>query len=158
MSCQPRNPKESFLRRFGLFIAVAFIIQTICNVVAFEYGLIADQQLLANLFDLGQPSVARTMIFAQIILFELVFVFVCKSDTFSLRTMFNDKNINLSVLLSLAMLLLVIYVPYLQTVFKTSSLALEAWGILVLLSLPALSVSWVANHLQSRFSKSLSSS
>jgi len=158
MSCQPRNPKESFLRRFGLFIVIAFVIQTVCNVVAFEYGLMADQQLLANLFDFGQPSVARTMIFAQIILFELVFVFVCKADQFSLRTMFNDKNINLSVLLSLAMLLLVIYVPYLQTVFKTSSLALEAWGILVLLSLPALSVSWVANQLQSRFSKSPSSS
>ena len=128
-----------------------------CNVLAFEYGLIADQHLLANLFDLGQPSVARTMIFAQIILFELVFVFVCKDDKFSLKTMFNDKNINLSVLLSLAMLLLVIYVPYLQTVFKTSSLAVESWGILLLLSLPALSISWVASHLQSRFSKNTSS-
>jgi Ca2+-transporting ATPase len=46
---------------------------------------------------------------------------------------------NLGVISSLALILLVVYVPYLQTIFKTEALGLSQWlEILPLLIIPSL--------------------
>jgi len=127
----PRKTNQSLLAQFGVFIVVAFVIQSICNVLAFES---------ARWFFDGSIELSRTLLFTQIVLFELVFVFVCKAGDFSLRRIFNDKWINLSVLASLAMLLAVLYSPVLNSAFNTVGLNTQHWLYLIPLSLPALFV------------------
>ncbi len=135
MYLPPRKQNKSILSKFGLFIVVTFVIQTICNVLAFEIGSGLDAAGLSNL---QTPSLARTMLFAQIVLFELVFVFVCKGSKFELKKLFNDKLINGSVVISLALLMAVIYLPGIQAIFRTVSLNMQHWMYLLPLSLPAL--------------------
>jgi len=127
----PRETNKSLLSQFGTFIAVAFIIQSICNVVAFES---------ATWFFDGSIELSRTLLFTQIVLFELVFVFVCKAGDFNLKTVFNDKWINLSVIASLGLLMAVLYLPVFNSVFNTVALNTQHWLYLVPLSLPALFV------------------
>ena len=127
----PRETNKSLLSQFGIFIAVAFIIQSVCNVVAFES---------ATWFFDGSIELSRTLLFTQIVLFELVFVFVCKAGDFNLKTIFNDKWINLSVIASLGLLMAVLYLPVFNTVFNTVALSTQHWLYLVPLSLPALFV------------------
>lgn len=138
----PRKQNQSILSKFAIFIIVTFILQTICNVVAFEIGLGLSNSVVE---DLQTPSLARTMLFAQIVLFELVFVFVCKGSQFEFRKLFNDKLINGSVVISMALLALVLYVPTVQSIFKTVSLQAEHWMYLIPLSLPALFIPSIVN-------------
>ena len=142
MDAPPRQAGQSILSKFGVFITVAFLLQTVCNVLAFEFG---SGMGLGLESDLQTPSLARTMLFAQIVLFELVFVFVCKGGKFSLRKMFEDKLINGSVIISLGLLLAVIYLPALQGIFKTVALSFEHWMYLLPLAVPALFIQSLVN-------------
>jgi len=135
----PRNTNQSLLRQFGLFIIVAFIIQSLCNVLAFE---------TAGLFFDGTIELSRTLLFTQIVLFELVFVFVCKGGDFRLKTMFNDFRINISVVISLLMLMFVLYLPFFNEVFQTVQLSLQHWLYLIPLSLPALIIPKIVNTIK----------
>jgi len=147
MDLAPRKQKQSILSKFALFITVTFVIQTICNVLAFEIGSGLDA---TGLSDLQTPSLARTMLFAQIVLFELVFVFVCKGSRFEFKKVLNDRLINISVVISLALLMTVIYVPGIQSIFKTVSLNAQHWMYLLPLSIPALFIPKIVDMLESK--------
>jgi Ca2+-transporting ATPase len=64
-------------------------------------------------------------------LIQLIHVFECKSETRSIFQipLFNNLYLVFAVLISLAMILGVVYIPSLQGIFKTVPLKLDDWFI-----------------------------
>ena len=86
-------------------------------------------------------TVAATMAFVTLSFSELLRAYTARSERYPLMRIgpFKNPNMNWAVLSSAALLLAVIYLPFLQPVFKTFPLALEQWTyILPLLFIPAL--------------------
>lgn len=84
----------------------------------------------------GSLTEARTAAFVTLVLTQLIHVFECKSETKSLFQipLFNNMYLVVAVLCSLAMILGVVYIPPLQSIFKTVPLDISAWMITVGLS------------------------
>jgi len=126
MQRKPRNPKETVIHSSFPFIIMAGILGFIITIAAFltelPYGL----------------EKARTMAFTTTIMFQLFFVFNCRSEkrsVFSINPLTNKKLI-LSVAFSILLQLLVLYVPFLQVMFQTVPLGIFDWlKVLVLSSL-----------------------
>lgn len=135
MQSPPHPKKENIFKKFFPFITVAAISQTLINLAVYFYGANLDKKFGIDTADLSGPSFARTMVFTQIVLFELFFVFVCKEEkNFKIKNLFNNKYLIGAVLISFILQIIMIYTPFMQTVFKTKPLQMEQWGILILLS------------------------
>lgn len=135
MQFPPHPKRENIFKKFFPFITVAAISQTLINLAVYFYGANLDQKFGIDTANLSQPSFARTMVFTQIVLFELFFVFVCKEEkNFKIKQLLNNKYLVGAVLISFFLQLMMIYAPFMQTVFKTQPLQMEQWSILVLLS------------------------
>lgn len=80
----------------------------------------------------GSVESARTAAFAILVLTQLIHVFECKSETKSIFEipLFNNILLVLAVLSSLAMLFAVLYIPFLQEIFKTVRLTMDEWVII----------------------------
>jgi len=74
-------------------------------------------------------TLARTGAFVTLVLTQLTHVFECKSEHKTLFEvpLFNNIFLVLAVLCSLTMILSVVYLPFLQPVFKTTALSLNEW-------------------------------
>jgi Ca2+-transporting ATPase len=93
---------------------------------------------------------ARTAVFADVVAFELVFVWNCRDEyrwvwQTSLR---GSKALISAVLLSIVLTLATIYVPVLQGLFGTYSLGFDTWALVILTSLPVLLIPphWIFGH------------
>ena len=93
----------------------------------------------------GAPVEARvlseTFAFVTLSLSELFRAFTARSEFFPLTKIgiFGNKNMNVAVLVSVVLVLMVIYVPFLQTVFDTAALRLVDWAeILPLVLIPSI--------------------
>lgn len=129
---KPHPKKENILKKFFSFILISSIVQTVINLLIYFYGRNLDIIAQIDTYDLSVPSYARTMVFTQIIVFELIFVFICKEDKkINFKTFISDKKILLAVLFSLVLNLTIIYTPVLQNVFKTVSLGIFEWLIII---------------------------
>lgn len=116
MKKPPRKPNESFFSDGLMFkIVIRGALIGLCTLACFttllkgEYGIDA----------------ARTGALTTLIVSQLVHVFECKSETkgiFSINYFNNIKLIG-AVIISLAVLAAAVYVPVIQTVFSTVSLA-----------------------------------
>jgi Ca2+-transporting ATPase len=75
----------------------------------------------------------HTIIFTSTVLFELFFVFNCRSEKHSVfrSNPFSNKMLVLAAAFSLLLQLAVIYVPFLQTLFKTVPLTAPDWLLVV---------------------------
>lgn len=142
MSKPPRNPKKSILDEMKAFIVVSTIILSIAGFIAFFYGLQIDQMNGVDLFNLSQPSKARTMAFTTVVIFELFLVFSCRRENKTALELnpFGNKWVVLAVISSLALQLLVLEIPFFQLVFKTTSLSIIDWLVIILLSLSSVLV------------------
>jgi Ca2+-transporting ATPase len=148
MSRQPRPPSESIINRE---MWVRIVIQTIAiatvTLVAYWIGLGIDQ---------GHPHLAGTMAFVTLSFSELLRAFTARSDHYPLFRIgvFSNKWMIYAVASSLVLLLLVIYAPFLQSVFNTVPLTLSQWEVVLpLLVVPAVVAEvskWVINRLQSQ--------
>jgi Ca2+-transporting ATPase len=127
MDQHPRDPKESILN--GEMI-LGIILQSIS---------IASATLIA--FAIGQRTggvdMGRTNAFITLILGELWRAHTSRSERYSLFKIgiFTNKWAVYATLGSLALLLLVIYVPALASIFNTAHFRLDAWPVLIGLSL-----------------------
>lgn len=76
---------------------------------------------------------ARTAAFAVLCLMQLVHVFECKSERHSLFeiSIFSNPYLIIAVICSLAMLLGVVYIPAVQSVFKTQMLTWNEWALII---------------------------
>jgi Ca2+-transporting ATPase len=146
MEQKPRAKHESIINRsMGLGIAVQTIAQTSAVLLAFGLGLIwhlktgdimpqgANPFLYLIQYDWKGVDVqtAETMAFITLSLCELFRAYTVRSERVSLFRIgvFSNKWMQLAVGISLLLVFLVVYVPFLQPIFNTHSLSLREWSI-----------------------------
>ncbi len=130
MDRPPRDPEEPILNRY-MQQGIATQTVAIAGVTLFAYWI-----GLRNF-----PEMAQTMAFVTLSFSELLRAFTARSERYPVLKMgvFNSKYMNLAVLSSIFLLLIVIYIPFLQRVFETVPLMWEQWRyILPLLIVPAI--------------------
>jgi Ca2+-transporting ATPase len=133
MKHPPRSPTEPVINRLmKIGIAVQTIAITTITLTAYLVGL--------RIYP-DQPELASTMAFVTLSFSELLRAFTARSERVSIFKIgvFSNRWMNLAVVTSLALLVAVIYVPFLQPVFNTVPLVWEQWRfILPLLFIPSI--------------------
>lgn len=137
MKTPPHPKNENLFKKFSLFIFSALIIQVIANITLYFYGIGIDNLSGLNTSDLSIPSHARTLVFTQIVVFELFLAFVCTEEKLSIKRIFNNKKLIGAVIISFILQLLTIYLPPMQTVFKTVPLSLKEMLVVILFGMAA---------------------
>jgi Ca2+-transporting ATPase len=131
MQQKPRPPKEPIINRFMLVgIAVQTIAITFTTLLAFWIGRSNDVHI----------EYAETMAFVTLSCSELLRAFTARSEYYPLIKigLFTNRWMNYAVISSLALILLVVYVPFLNTVFQTLPLTWTQWAdILPLILIPS---------------------
>ncbi len=168
---QPPRPKTEPIvnrsMRLGIIVqTVAQTAVTLCAlIIGLGFGL--EQAGLGGLgavlgFNWGALDAAQqdllirtgeTMAFATLSLAELFRAYTVRSERASLFQIgvFSNRTMQWAVGLSLALLLLVIHVPFLQPFFNTHPLTLVEWGIVVGLALvPAIAEELTKAYLRRR--------
>ncbi len=146
MEQQPRPPKEPIINKS---MQAGVIVQTIAittvTLIAFELGRSHPE-----------PEYAETMAFATLSFSELLRAFTARSERYPIWKIgfFTNRWMNIAVLFSLVMLLVVIYVPVLNPIFKTLPLGWEEWSkllpLLIIPSIAAEATKLVSTWLQKR--------
>jgi len=130
MSNPPRNPEEPVLDKA---MALAILIQSTALalgvLLAFKWGL--------KTYGLTDLRKARTIAFTTLVLSELFRAYSSRSLKHSVFKLgiFSNKPLVYSTLFSFLLLLLVVYVPILQPLFKTFPLAFKDWSIILMYSI-----------------------
>uniref|UniRef100_UPI0004721346 cation-translocating P-type ATPase n=1 Tax=Paenibacillus sp. 1-18 TaxID=1333846 RepID=UPI0004721346 len=125
MEHKPRGAKENiFARRLGWKIISRGLLIGLCTLAAFWLTLrIAPD-------DAGQLVKAQSVAFATLVLAQLIHVFDCRSSrSIFHRNPFQNSYLVLAVLSSIVLMLVVMYVPMLQPIFKTVPLGLREWAL-----------------------------
>jgi Ca2+-transporting ATPase len=132
MDQQPRPPSEPIINNFMMMgIGIQTVALTFVTLTAYLIGL--------RLFS-ADPLMAGTMAFVTLSMSELPIAYVVRSERYPLIKIgpFSNRLMNYAVLSSLALLLVVVYVPFLQPIFDTTALGWDQWKyILPLIFLPA---------------------
>jgi len=125
---KPRHPKESvfsgglgkkiLVRGFQIGLATLFVFW-----LALQLGG-------------GDLVLARTMAFSTLVFSQLFHVFHCKSERYSPFEVgvLSNPALIVAVCCSIAMQLTVIYLPFLQPVFQTTSLNWLHWSVILLVA------------------------
>jgi len=125
MEQQPRPPKESIINKY---MRGGIIVQTIAIttavLLAYFLGLRAHPE---------QPEFAQTMAFVTLSVSELLRAYTSRSEYFPLLKIgvFKNKWMNIGVLVSLVLIFLVIYVPFMNKIFDTVPLGWAQWELIL---------------------------
>ncbi len=125
MKRPPRNPAESVVTRHGVFmITIQGFFMAVCCLLAYYYVLYIQKESL---------ELARTTVFMVLATSQLFHSFNCRSKDLSLFKIgiFTNKKLIYANLFSFALLLLVVYLPGFSNIFKTYSLNLSQWLIIL---------------------------
>ncbi len=128
MSRRPRDTKEPILNKsLTAGIIVLSIAQTISVLMAFRWALSNYRQDL---------EIARTVAFTTLVVVELVMAYTCRSERYPLLKLgfLTNKALVWATLTSFVLMLAVLYVPFLQPIFKTVPLGLMDWGVIFAVS------------------------
>ncbi len=128
----PRPTREPIINRYmRTGILIQSVADTLITLVAYGIGLASSTHI----------EFANTMAFVTLSCSELLRAFTARSEYSPLFKIgpFTNRWMNLAVVSSLVMVIAIIYVPFLQTVFKTESLGWAQWSeILPLIVIPSL--------------------
>lgn len=127
MEQRPRPKRESiFARGLKEKIVIRGTLIGICTLMAFMAGKIYNMNL----------ETSRTLALCTLVLSQLIHVFECRSERHSIFEIKFYTNMYLvaAVLISIIMLNLVLYVPFLSTVFHTVPLDAGKWCIVIFFS------------------------
>ncbi|HLF55108.1 MAG TPA: calcium-translocating P-type ATPase, SERCA-type [Candidatus Nanoarchaeia archaeon] len=123
MQRPPRRPEQNIFKGIEPYIYIYPLILTVATVW---------------LFDIFQPDLAKaqTIAFTSIVMFELFQAVSCRSvrQPVFFVGVFKNKWLWLAILLSLALQLLIMYVPFLQSVFSMVGLSWKEWLLITLVS------------------------
>jgi Ca2+-transporting ATPase len=127
MHKKPRSPREGIFHHMVLFILAAALVDFIVELALLLYWKRTSFVSLERL---------RTMIFTSTVLFELFFVFNCRSESRSVfrKRPFENKLLLGAVIISLLLQVAVIYLPFLQSLFQTVPLGGVDWLIILPMS------------------------
>jgi Ca2+-transporting ATPase len=131
MQQHPRPPQEPIINNY---MRIGIVVQTIAitSVTLFAYYL--------GLSNKQNIEFAQTMAFITLSCSELLRAFTARSEYYPLIKIgfFRNRWMNYAVLVSLALILAVVYVPFLNTIFRTVPLGVDQWlQILPLMILPS---------------------
>ncbi len=140
MQKPPRNPKSSIFAGIGWHILLQGFTQTLVVLVMFVVSL-----------NLWGNKIASTMVFITICLMQLIHSVNCKSlRSLTKINLINNKTFNLSFILLLALILVISFVPPLQTLFGICVLNGLQWLIISLASISIIPVveicKYIINH------------
>lgn len=128
MMKSPRNRDESIFAN-GLWskIILRGILIGLCTIVSFAMTLV---------FFEGNLTLGRTVALCTLVMSQLFHVFECKSERHSIFQVGFTNNIFLvlAVISSTILLILTVYNPWLQNIFKTQGLNMIQWGIVMVFS------------------------
>ncbi len=127
MRQKPRNVEEGLITRREITAGLGL------------GGLIALQALIVLTWavDSGFPlEKVQTLIFTLVVFSEMFNAFNWRSDRYSIFSLglFTNKPLVYAVLITIILQLMVIYVPFLQTAFRTVPLSLSEWGVVLALA------------------------
>lgn len=122
---RPKN-EHIFARGLKEKIVIRGSLIGVCTVLSFLAGRYYGMNL----------NTCRTLALGTLIMSQLIHVFECRSEKHSIFEINIFTNLYLvgAVLVSITMLCLVLYVPFLQTVFKTVALNFGQWMIIIFFS------------------------
>ena len=133
MDRPPRPPQEPIINKY---MQIGIVVQTIA-ITAVTLGAFA----IGRFIDPEHIEFAETMAFVTLSISELFRAYTARSEFYPLLKIgvFKNKLMNWAVLGSLALIFVVVYVPFLQPIFNTASLGLEQWlEILPLVLIPSI--------------------
>ncbi|MBO8136566.1 MAG: calcium-transporting P-type ATPase, PMR1-type [Desulfotomaculum sp.] len=142
MNRLPRDPREGvFSNGLAWRILGSGTVIALGTLVAFCLGLVWRDEALA-----------RTMAFNTLVFFQLFYVFVCRSERHSIVDigLLSNPHLLLAVFISAALQLMVVYVPFLQPIFKTVPLQPEHWLVVLAISFIPTFLSTVTLHMRNR--------
>lgn len=126
MSQEPRNPNEPILDK-EMIIGIAFqsIAIAIASISAYWWGIYR--------YGLDNILEARTIAFATLITAELLRAYSTRSTHYTLFEIgiFSNPTLVYGTSFSFLLMLLVIYIPYLNPIFHTFPLGLVDWEIIL---------------------------
>ncbi len=128
MKRSPRPPDEPVVtRRRGLLMLAQGAFIAACSLGAYVLVLYVEKE---------GPARARTACFVVLAVSQLFHSYNCRSLTESLFKIgvFTNKNLLLATGISFALQMAVVYIPPLQTVFKTEPLGLLDWVLVIAIS------------------------
>jgi Ca2+-transporting ATPase len=125
MNRPPRPPSEPIINRF---MQTGILVQTLA-ITSVTLGA----YLLGRYLHPNTPEFAETMGFATLSISELFRAYTSRSERYPLIKIgvFSNRYMNLAFLSSLTLLLAVIYVPFLQPIFNTTTLGLAQWEVIL---------------------------
>ncbi|MEW6181151.1 MAG: cation-translocating P-type ATPase [Chloroflexota bacterium] len=146
MDHPPRPPQEPIINRsMQIGVLIQTLAITAATLTAFGLGLRYD------------PPSAGTMAFLTLSLSELLRAFTARSERYPLFKIgvFGNPWMNRAVVFSLALLLMVVYVPFFNPIFNTVPLSWAEWRIILpLLLLPSIAAElakfWMTHRRQKR--------
>jgi len=126
MNQPPRDPQEPILdKKTSIRITVQSIAITIATIGAYQYGL----------YHFTEHSLegARTIAFVTLILAELLRSYSARSESHTVMSigMFSNRALTLGTVFSLFMTLIVVYIPFMRTLFHTVFLGAEEWSRII---------------------------
>jgi Ca2+-transporting ATPase len=128
MKRRPRAPDEPVVtRNRGLLMLAQGVFIAACSLGAYTLVLFVEDEGLAR---------ARTACFAVLAVSQLFHSYDCRSLTESLFKIgfFTNRSLVLATGISFALQMAVVYIPPLQTVFKTEPLGLVDWVLVIAIS------------------------
>ncbi len=139
-------PGDNLMRRRPRGTSDTIFSNGLAGIIIFRGAIIGMCTLAAYIYDLAlfdDIARARTAAFATLVATQLIHVFECKSETDGLFKipLFNNKFLVISVAISMILMAGVLYIPFLQNIFKTVALSMQDWLIILIFSAigPALS-------------------
>lgn len=141
MNEPPRDPDEPVLDKVTFRrIIIQSIAICAATLGAYRYGLLHYADNLAG---------ARTVAFVTLITAELLRSYSARSDNHSIFKIgiFSNKALTLGTVFSFGMMFVVVYVPFLQTLFKTVPLGFKEWSVV----LPCALIPFLVGELYKKF-------
>lgn len=127
MKREPREPDEGvFARGLGWKIISRGFLIGVATIFGFWLHLHENPENITK---------AQTIAFMILVMAQLIHVFDCRSE-YSIfdRNPFENKYLVLAVLSSIALMLVVVYVPALQVIFHTVGLGVRDWLLIIALA------------------------
>ena len=137
MEHPPRPASEPIINKFmvrGIIVQTIAITATTLTAFWLGGGALKGSSAEARIL-------SETFAFVTLSLSELFRAYTARSEYYPLTKIgiFSSKNMNLAVLFSVVLVLLVVYVPFLQIIFDTVSLGWVEWAeILPLVLIPSI--------------------
>ena len=124
MDQKPRPTAEPIInKKMAIGVGIQTVADTITTLAAYFIGLNMGAQAPNNI------AMAHTMAFVTLSLSELLRAFAARSERYSIFKLgfFTNKWMNIAVLSSFLLVMMVVYVPFLNPIFDTQPLEWIEW-------------------------------